>query len=373
MLYIHIPFCKQRCIYCDFYSTIFNEEKSRKYVSAVCKEIELLEHDKCSKPLDSIYIGGGTPSVLNIDCLEKLLESVKQHFCFNQDYEFTIELNPDDVTTELITFLRNNGINRISLGVQSFNDEQLRFLNRRHNATRAKQAVEIISNSGINNISIDLIYGLPNQTLEQWNKNIHEALCLPIQHISAYSLMYEDNTPLYKLRESGKIVEADEQLSFQMYKSLCSTLKAAGFEHYEISNFCLPNKHSRHNSGYWNAKPYIGIGAGAHSFDGTTRYFNEENVDAYIQKPGHPPRVFEKLSLNERINEYIFTSLRTAKGLNIIDFQNRFGRQALNHIHKYSARHISNKHLQLIDNQLKLTEDGIFLSDDIMSDLMIVD
>lgn len=373
MLYVHIPFCKQRCIYCDFYSTILDSETSQKYIDAVCDEILSVKDEKCITPLNSIYIGGGTPSVLTIENLQKLFNCILDKFKLSSHYEFTFEMNPDDVSIELIRFLISKKVNRISLGVQSFNNEQLRFLNRRHNAQSARNAVEIIHNLGINNISIDLIYGLPNQTLEQWKSNLNEALQLPIQHISAYSLMYEEGTPLYRLRDSGKIKETDENTSLQMYEILCSTLKHNGFLHYEISNFCLPTFHSRHNSGYWNNTPYIGIGAGAHSFDGNIRYYNEENIISYTQNPGKPHRIYEELTNIEKINEFIFTKLRTSDGFNIIDFKERFGNDAFLHIQKFTAKHINNKCLQLKDNQLSLTERGFFLSDDIMSDLMIVD
>ena len=323
--------------------------------------------------LSSIYIGGGTPSVLDVECLNQLIACIFHHFRVKENVEFTVELNPDDVTCQLIDCLKNNRVNRISLGIQSFTDHHLKRLRRRHTAEQAIQAVKLIHKQGIENISIDLIYGLPSQTLDEWNYDVDQALRLPIKHLSAYSLMYEEGTPLTMMRDKNEVTEADEQLSFKMYKSLCNKLKDANFIHYEISNFCLPGMHSRHNSGYWNALPYIGIGAGAHSFDGSSRYYNVEDIDAYISSPSSPPRNYEHLTPNERINEYFFTRLRTQEGINLEELKEKFGEKPLNHIMKFAQKHIQSKNLTLSNQQLSLTEEGIFLSDDVMSDLMLVE
>ena len=372
MLYIHIPFCKQRCIYCDFYSTVLNSNKLTAYIDALCAEIQQ-RAALSTKPLTSIYIGGGTPSIIPIQGLRKIFQTILQHFTISETAEITMELNPDDVTPQYVADLKQLGINRTSLGIQTFADKHLRFLNRRHDANKAIVAVQTIHEVGIDNISIDLIFGLPEQTIDEWQQDLEKALTLPISHLSAYSLMYEPNTLLTKKLEQGEIKEVSEELSLKMFKTLCQTLKNHGFEHYEISNFCRPGYASRHNSGYWCGKPYIGVGAGAHSFDGENRAYNIENLEAYIQSHGCPPHESETLNNNERINEFIFTRLRTASGINLMELEARFGHETKQLILSLAKQHISNQLLTFENNVVKLSEEGIFVSDDVMSDLMLID
>lgn len=324
----------------------------------------------CANQLSSVYIGGGTPSILSCSAIQKLFQTIRENFNICGDAEITFEANPDDITQELIDALVSEGVNRISLGVQSFNDHQLKLLRRRHSAQQAIHAVYLIHKAGIKHISIDLIYGQPLQTLKQWNNDLQQALHLPIDHLSAYTLTVEDATPLKLLLDNGTLILPSDETTFKQYKMLCETMRNHGFEHYEISNFCLPGCASRHNSGYWNNKPYWGIGPGAHSYNGTSRFSNPTDLGQYIVKGGLLERIKEELTDNERCNDFVFTSLRTSKGLNLRTLEQLFGKQKAENIKTWSAPHINNQHLVYSDNILRLTERGVFVSNDIMSDLM---
>lgn len=324
----------------------------------------------CANQLSSVYIGGGTPSILSCSAIQKLFQTIRENFNICGDAEITFEANPDDITQELIDALVSEGVNRISLGVQSFNDHQLKLLRRRHSAQQAIHAVYLIHKAGIKHISIDLIYGQPLQTLKQWNDDLQQALNLPIDHLSAYTLTVEDATPLKLLLDNSTLILPSDETTFKQYKMLCETMRNHGFEHYEISNFCLPGGASRHNSGYWNNKPYLGIGPGAHSYNGISRFSNPTNLGQYIVKGGLLERIKEELTDNERCNDFVFTSLRTSKGLNLRTLEQLFGKQKAENIKTWSAPHINNQHLVYSDNILRLTERGVFVSNDIMSDLM---
>lgn len=372
-LYIHIPFCGQRCLYCDFYSTTYGADTRRQYVEALCAELTARSRETAGRPLSTIYLGGGTPSLLSDAELCRIFQTLHSAYSLVRDAEVTIEVNPDDVSEELVQTFLEVGINRVSMGVQSFDDRQLLRLRRRHTSEQAQKAIGLLTDRGITNLSIDLIYGLPGQTLADWEKEVQTALQFPISHLSAYALTYEEGTPLYRLRESGKVQEADEELSRDMYYSLIRRLKAAGFLHYEISNFALPGKISRHNSSYWKGVPYMGCGPGAHSYNGNDcRRWNEANLDAYLQSPGMPPFQTEILSATERKNEKIFTALRTFDGVNLQDFARSFGEAEMYGLIKMSRQYLEQGLLEKTDGHLKLTDSGLFLSDMIMSDLMSV-
>ena len=272
-LYIHIPFCAKRCLYCDFFSNTdmkFNEP----YIDAAIREMELRQEYIGGEPLDTIYFGGGTPSQLQQADFERIFEAADRLFGTSSCTEITLEANPDDMTPEYVASLRNLPFNRISMGVQSFKEKDLRFLNRRHNREQALRAVGLCKENGIQNISIDLIYGLPGQTLEEWQENLDDAIRLEIPHISAYHLIYEEGTALYKLMEAGKVTPIEEDLSVTLFSTLINRLTEAGYLHYEISNFGRPGYFSRHNSSYWTGTKYIGIGPSAHSYDGESRQWN---------------------------------------------------------------------------------------------------
>lgn len=309
-VYVHIPFCKRRCFYCDFFSTTLLE-RIEEYTQALLKEISVRK-DETGEAIKTIYFGGGTPSILPAAKLARILRAIGR-----QDAEeITIEMNPGDAKPEYLHELREAGFNRLSIGIQSFQNELLYLIGRRHNSEQALIAVQKAKEAGFDNISIDLMYALPTQTLMQWEADIETALSLEIQHISSYGLMYEDGTQLTRLRESGQIKPIDEDTENNMYDLLCSRLKQAGYEHYEVSNFSLPEYKSKHNSNYWNHTPYIGIGAGAHSLVRNERSWNPDDLEAYIQgiKDGSLEREKEKLSERDLYNERIMLGLRTSNG-----------------------------------------------------------
>ena len=310
-LYIHIPFCKKRCLYCDFFSTTLLERREE-YVAALLKEIEL-RRDEAGEPIQTVYIGGGTPSTLPskaVIAIDQLLHSYRIA-------EYTLEMNPGDVTERYLQELRQTGINRLSIGIQSFQDELLELIGRRHNAQQAIDAVHMAQEAGFENISVDLMYALPTQTMTQWETDIETALGLGIQHISSYGLMYEEGTTLTKMLEQGEIEAIDEDTENAMYDYLCERLKQAGFVHYEVSNFALPGREAKHNSSYWDGTPYIGVGAGAHSYIGHVRSWNPSDLDAYIKgiNSGTLVRESETLTEKDLYNERIMLGLRTNRGI----------------------------------------------------------
>lgn len=368
-LYIHVPFCKTRCIYCAFYSTTFTTIRD-KYVDAVCKEIEL--RLPASQQPVTIYFGGGTPSQLSIEQLKQIMDAI--NLVKNREVEITIECNPDDMTDEYAQGLADIGFNRVSLGVQSFNDNYLKFLNRRHNSKKVFKAIEQIRNAGIDNISIDLMYGLPNQTLEHWQTDIDTAISLGVQHISCYCLTYEEDTPLYEKLMNGEVSEIDDELALQMYNSLIDKLTSAGFEHYEISNFALPCYRSQHNSSYWNGIPYIGIGAGAHSYDGKTRSWNICDAKQYIRtlssdkkSPLKAISEGEILSEENLYNELIMTRLRTSDGLVLEEIPSKYRK----HFEANSSQYYKSGMLAKQNGICRITRKGLFISDSILSTLFI--
>jgi oxygen-independent coproporphyrinogen-3 oxidase len=386
-IYFHIPFCKTRCLYCDFFSSTDINEKE-KYVDALCQE--LLERKSYIKghSIDTIYFGGGTPSQLPAKDFEKIFKLLPKELgarCKVQGdtimkvpnrapctvhrvpIEVTLEANPDDITPEYLESLKNLPFNRISLGIQSFHDDELKFLNRRHDAQSAIRAVQLCQEKGFENISIDLMYGLPNQSMKRWKSTIRQAIDLNIQHLSAYHLIYEEGTKLYELVEQGQVHPVDEELSVQLFEILIDTLTDAGFEHYEISNFAKPGYHSRHNSAYWNGTPYLGIGASAHSYNGTSRQWNKKVHGAGYTV--HEPEV-EILDEKAVFNDFIITRLRTMKGISLDELQALFGEEKKVYCLKQAQKFLSNQLLEIVDNQLRLTRKGIFVSDGIMSELM---
>ena len=345
LLYIHIPFCKSRCVYCGFYSTTGLELRER-YVDALCREMEIRGE---RNDIETIYLGGGTPSQLSIEQLQRLFIYINK---VKEDAEITIEMNPDDVTAEFASELQQLGVNRVSMGAQTFNDERLRFLHRRHNAKQVHQAVETLRQAGFKNISIDLMYGFPEETLDDWKADIEEALSLDVEHISSYCLMYEEGTPLYQLLEQGKVSEVDEELERQMYYTLKDRLEAAGYEHYEISNFARPGFRSRHNSSYWQGIPYIGIGAAAHSYDINTRSWNIADIRQYITGIEQGQRLYESETLDEvtRYNDAVTVALRTCEGLDLSKLTSEQRTYCLANAQK----HIDANLLKLQDNHLPI-------------------
>lgn len=375
-LYIHIPFCKSRCIYCGFYSTVGLELRQR-YVDAVCHEMEMRclppSPHKESERISTVYLGGGTPSQLTAGQLQQLFLYINKVYGYEAE-EVTIECNPDDITPEYAAMLSQLPVNRVSMGAQTFDDRRLRFLHRRHTAAQVPQAVQHLRAAGIRNISIDLMYGFPHETLDDWQRDIDAALALGVEHLSAYCLMVEEGTPLYeKLRNEGKekIRECDEDTERLMYERLIDQLTAAGYEHYELSNFAKPGFRSRHNSSYWHDVPYIGLGAAAHSYDGQCRQWNVSDIRQYIEsiEQGKIPCEQEWLDDDTRYNDRIATAMRTSDGLDLNSLSEKHRQYCLKEARPYIADGL----LQLTDGQrLVLTREGLFVSDMVMSALVFV-
>lgn len=367
-IYVHIPFCKSRCIYCDFYSTTFNNLQDH-YVDALLKEFDLRKGYLDGERIETIYIGGGTPSQLSKRNIVRLLDYLPTPFDGNKKGEITFECNPDDVNEDLADTLMAAGINRISMGAQTFSDARLKFLNRRHNSQQVIEAVKLLRQKGLSNISIDLIFGFPNETLEEWIADINNAINLDVEHISAYSLMFEEGTPLYNMREKGIINEIDDNLSRDMYYTLIDKLESAGYEHYEISNFARQGYKSVHNSNYWNETPYIGLGAGAHSYNKVSRQWNVDNVNIYINKVenGIIPSTIETVGECTRYNDLITTALRTRSGVNL----NNCGKYK-DYLLKNAKIHLDNRLLIEDNDNIRLSREGLYLSDLVMSDLIFI-
>ena len=324
--------------------------------------------------IETIYLGGGTPSQLTHEELEEIFAYIYKVYRISPDAEITLEANPDDLTPEYIAMLRQLPINRISMGIQTFQEETLKLLHRRHTATQATEAFRRCREAGFRNISIDLMYGLPGETLETWKEDLQQAIQLHPEHISAYHLIYEEDTTLWKLREQHQVEEADEDLSVTLFSTLIDELTQAGYRHYEISNFCLPGLHSRHNSSYWTGKKYLGCGPSAHSFNGTSRQWNVASLDKYLKgiESGTPDYEIEELDLYTRYNDLVITSIRTCWGMSLSHLRSAFGEELYHYCLRMAKPHIREGVLEIREDVLKLTPSGIFISDGIMSDLLWV-
>ena len=373
-IYIHIPFCKTRCIYCDFYSTTHSELKSR-YIHALCKELQMRKEYLRGEPVETVYFGGGTPSQLAEEDFREVFETIRKYYGMEHCREITLEANPDDLTEEYTAMLQQLPFNRISMGIQTFDDATLKLLNRRHDAEQAVKAVHHCRRAGFNNISIDLIYGLPGGTDERWKRDLQQAVSLGVEHISAYHLTYEEGTHIYELLQAHRIHEVDEESSVRFFSTLMDTLDNAGYEHYEISNFCRPGMYSRHNTSYWRGIPYLGCGPSAHSFNGDSREWNISSLEDYIHSIENNCRRFENEHLNRttRYNECIMTSIRTRWGVPMDIMEQRFGRKLWQYCMDMALPHLNDGKLEIRDNHLCLTRKGIFVSDGIMSDLMFIE
>ena len=371
-LYIHIPFCASRCIYCGFYSTT-RLDLRQQYVDALIRELVEVGKSKMLKDdsISTVYLGGGTPSQLTIPQLHQLLDAIYIYNKVESGAEVTIEMNPDDVSVPYADTLRQLGINRVSMGAQTFDDERLRWLNRRHTVAQVGQAVKILRAAGIRNISIDLMYGFPDETIDDFVRDIDEAIKLDVEHISAYCLMIEEGTELYRRYGDKRVREYDdskEETERKMYELLIDKLTAAGYEHYEISNFARPSFRSRHNSSYWTGVPYIGLGAAAHSFDGHLRSWNVSDIQQYIASVNRDERLNEEeeLSATDFYNERVMLGLRTCEGVDLSALSD----DERNYCIQEAQPFLSDDILLLTDNRLVLTRKGLFVSDYVMSSLM---
>lgn len=331
-------------------------------------------HHRCKEiqhPFSTLYIGGGTPSQLNLNLLRRLVDGLHDALPIADIEEFTIEVNPDDVTQEYIRGLVEMGVNRVSMGVQSFVDEELQFIHRRHDARQAIDSVDIMRNCGIDNFSIDLIYGIPGQTLDSWRHSVEQVARLEVQHISAYNLSYEVGTPLWLMREQGKIAEVEDNDCIEMYMLLVERLKLSGYEHYEISNFAQPGYFSKHNSAYWDGTPYLGLGASAHSYDGNMRRYNIADLRGYIHHIIDQDVAYqeERLTVDERYDETVMLALRTARGLDTAIIHDQFGQEAYDYLMHQARPHIVAGRLTAHGGRLRLTPESVMLSDAIIRDL----
>lgn len=341
-----------------------------RYAKAVMRELDLRAYCINNVRVHTIYIGGGTPSYMRTDLLTNIINAIKKKQGIEEGNieEFTIECNPDDVTEEFADTIVGMGVNRVSLGVQSFSDERLRFLRRRHNAAQAAIAVQTLRRHGIRNISIDLMFGFPDETLSEWQKDIRRAIELDVEHISAYSLMYEEGTPLYRMLAEGKVKECDEALSTKMYDVLMEMLEKAGYEHYEISNFAKTGYRSKHNSSYWNDSIYLGLGAAAHSYNRKSRQWNIGDIEKYIEtiENGEIPAEKELIGPATHYNDTITTALRTKEGIDITKVEEPYKSYLL----KNAEKAIASGNLQINGERISLTRQGLYISDSIMADLI---
>lgn len=371
-IYIHVPFCKTKCIYCAFYSKPILSNK-KEYINALCREIEMRKNYLEGEKIHTLYFGGGTPSLLTINELDAITTILNKHFQLSDVKEFTIEANPDDITTEYLSDLKKVGVNRISFGTQSFDDAELKTLNRRHTAQQAISSIKKAQDIGFENISIDLMYGLPNQSAEKWHANLTTALSLHVQHISAYCLTYEEGTLLTKLKDKGKFAEADEELCEAMFNDLRHTLCDNGFTHYEISNFARKGFESKHNSSYWDGTPYVGFGPAAHSYNKATRQWNISDTNKYIQAIAEGANDYfeiETLTVQDMYEDMLLTSLRTNKGLDLKRIETELTTEYQQLIKKNAEPLIKNGLLKLNNNHLTITEKGLFISDYIIAHLI---
>lgn len=365
-LYIHIPFCRSKCAYCDFYSGPF-QNRADAFVEALGKEWFLRRSELAGKPIRTIYIGGGTPSLLTESQLARIADWLPVG---RQLTEFTIEANPDDVTSDKVAAWRRMGINRVSMGVQSLNDSELAAIGRRHNAEAAISAYETLRAGGVDNISLDLIFGLPGQTLSSWQSSLDAVLSLHPEHLSAYMLSYEPGTRLWAARHAGKIKETPVEVLEQMYNYLCHAARRAGYNHYEISNFAQPHRRSRHNSAYWAGTPYLGLGPGAHSCTAPgLRSYNPSNLSSYLSAlgDGHTCHVSEPETITEQLNDRIFTALRTTRGLRLTDLPPEESADVLRQA--VVALRVGN--LRRVGDRLVIPEERFLVSDAVIRDLLL--
>ena len=371
-IYIHIPFCKQACYYCDFHFSTSLKKKDE-LISALIQEI-YLRKEEINEPVETIYFGGGTPSVLSNKEIDQILEPIFSLFDVIENPEITLEANPDDLSKERIQELSKSKINRLSIGIQSFYDEDLILMNRAHNAQEALESLKEARNY-FENISIDLIYGIPNMSLERWKTNILNALDLNIPHISTYALTVEPKTALASLIKNGRIPMPDDGIAHEHFLALVEVLEKSGFVHYELSNFGKPDFFSKNNSAYWLGKKYLGIGPSAHSFDGKNRSWNIANNSLYIQSisKNELPNEVETLSLQDRYNEYIMTGLRTIWGVSVSRVLNEFGESYKNYLLENAQPFIDKKQLHFENDILKTTIKGKFFCDGIASELFWIE
>ncbi len=373
-IYLHIPFCKQACHYCDFYFSTALSNKSV-FVEALRKEIALSKDYLKAEKIKTIYFGGGTPSLLEADELKRILDSIYSIHDVDGSAEITLEANPDDLNFTKINELKSSPINRLSIGIQSFRDEDLKMMNRAHNSKDADYSVKAAQDKGFENITIDLIYSIPNLSLIEWKENLQKAFDLNVQHISAYSLTFEPKTVFGNYEKRGLLKPVDQEHSSDQFLLMLAQMRLHGFEQYEVSNFCKQSFESKHNSSYWSGEKYLGLGPSAHSFDGKSRQWNIANTNVYIRSLAEDKLAFEREELDERtrFNEYLMTGLRTRKGIDVNYIQAAFGVDLLKTYRDMIDELLHSNKLVMKDNQLSLTDEGLLMADRIASDFFIVE
>jgi len=372
-IYIHIPFCRQKCNYCDFYKTV-NTSLISKFLDALTKELHERKNYINSMPVETIYFGGGTPSVLKEKELDEILTLIHKEFVITNNSEITLEANPDDLSEDYLKQIYRSGINRLSIGIQSFKDEYLKKMNRRHNAKQAIKSVENAVKTGINNISTDLIYGLPGLKNKDWQYSLDQVFKLPVLHLSAYHLTYHEGTAFYSRLKKGSLKELDEEDSISQFETLVETTQQNGFEQYEISNFAKNKQYSKHNTAYWLGKKYLGLGPSSHSFNGTSRRWNISHVETYIKAFDQNISWFEDevLTENEKYNEYILTRIRTIWGVSKDEIESNYGEEKVSYFLSNVQKYLISKQVIQKDDVFTLSKKGMFVSDEIMTDLMII-
>jgi len=371
-IYIHIPFCKSFCSYCDFYSITDNSE-TESFVQCLMLETAMQAGYLDGEAIETVYFGGGTPSLLTVEQIARIISSVRTNFALTQDPEITIEVNPDDVFEGYFKALAKAGINRVSLGVQSWNDKRLKYLGRRHNSEQSAKALQLAFVEGIENVSADLIYGIPGMTTEDLKHDLEKTFAFPVTHLSAYHLTIEDGTHLGKMKKDKKLVETDEETSNAMFSLLGSICREKGFIHYEISNFAREGFISKHNSAYWKQTPYLGLGPSAHSFNRSSRQWNVSDVKKYIRSvtSGKVPFEREELDKLTIFNEYVMTSLRTMWGIDLEHVEAFYDKELHDYLVNLSGKYIRYGLMRREKNTLVLTDQGKMISDNIIAELLM--
>lgn len=368
-VYFHLPFCKKRCNYCSFYA-IASKIPHEELINSLIKEMILRKNYMNDKIITSIYFGGGTPSLIKPGYIEKLLKLVFNHYQLSKNIEITLEINPDDVSTDYLKELKSIGINRLSIGVQSFFDEHLKYFTRIHNANQAKESITQAYCVGFENISIDLIYGFQGLLTKQWEENLKRTFDLPVKHLSAYHLSIDKGTLLFKKMQNNEIKPPTEKESWTQFSRLLDMTELFGFHQYEISNFSVKDYQSKHNTTYWDNTQYLGLGPSAHSYNGISRQWNIRNTKKYLEKIKNKEEFYqvEKLTKNEQYNDLIMMSLRTSKGLKLNLVKKKFGDTYYNHCLKKTSQYSRSKHIIIDDDRVKFTRKGMFISNTIMVD-----
>lgn len=372
-IYIHIPFCRQKCYYCDFYKTV-NTSQTDDFLKALQHEAEFRKNYVNGETIKTIYFGGGTPSVLKEKEVAFILHFLNRIFQIESDAEITFEANPDDLTPGYLQALNRAGVNRLSIGVQAFQDEHLKKMNRRHNAQQAIQSIENASAAGFANLSADLIYGLPGLTRQHWKQSLTQMFRLPVDHLSAYHLTYHEGTPFFAWLKKGTLSELPENESLMQFHLLLDESAKAGFGQYEISNFARREMYSRHNRAYWTGENYLGLGPSAHSFNGNSRRWNVSRMEAYLGGVANnlPFWEEEQLSDTEKFNEYIITRMRTKWGISVQEISDRFGVKHAEKVMKQATGYLHSGKMKETNGTFTLTREGFFVSDDLMAGFMII-